>query len=64
MLITLQSQGKIRKIGVSNTYDVGILQALEQEGKAVQVVQNRWHEGNEWDKVVVQYCMERGIQYQ
>jgi len=39
-LMALQDEGKVRTIGVSNTYDVNILHALSRERK-VQVVQNR-----------------------
>ncbi|PBK95409.1 Aldo/keto reductase [Armillaria gallica] len=63
MLIKLQDEGKIRMIGVSNTYDVGILRALGQE-RQVQVVQNRWYEGNAWDQDVVRYCKTHGVVYQ
>ena len=47
----LQDEGKVRLIGVSNTYDVRILASLGKARK-VQVVQNRWYEGNEWDQKV------------
>ncbi len=63
VLIKLQDEGKIRMIGVSNTYDVGILRALGQE-RQVQVVQNRWYEGNAWDQDVVRYCKTHGAVYQ
>ncbi|KAF9022057.1 Aldo/keto reductase [Hymenopellis radicata] len=63
VLISLQDEGKVRTIGVSNTYDVGILRALSEVRK-VQVVQNRWYEGNAWDIDVFQYCRANGIQYQ
>jgi diketogulonate reductase-like aldo/keto reductase len=59
----LQDEGKVRLIGVSNTYDVRILQTLSKERK-VQVVQNRWYEGNEWDQKVLSYCRESGVMYQ
>ena len=62
-LMALQDEGKVRIIGVSNTYDVDILHALSSERK-VQVVQNRWYEGNDWDKHVHSYCQEHEIQYQ
>jgi diketogulonate reductase-like aldo/keto reductase len=62
-LMALQDEGKVRMIGVSNTYDVKILRALSRERK-VQVVQNRWYEGNGWDKQVLNYCQEHDIQYQ
>ncbi|TFL04569.1 NADP-dependent oxidoreductase domain-containing protein [Pterulicium gracile] len=63
VLVQLQDEGKIKAIGVSNTYDVGVLHALAKV-RMVQVVQNRWYEGNDWDKEVVQYCVENGILYQ
>ncbi|KAJ7282929.1 NADP-dependent oxidoreductase domain-containing protein [Mycena rebaudengoi] len=60
---TLQDAGQVRAIGVSNTYDVGVLQALAAV-RPVQVVQNRWHERNRWDHAVCRYCTEQGIEYQ
>ncbi|KAI0929998.1 hypothetical protein AcV5_006814 [Taiwanofungus camphoratus] len=64
-LIRLQDTGKAKLIGMSNTYDVELLKKLEAEtGRRVQVVQNRWFEGNRWDKEVCGYCRENGIQYQ
>ncbi|RDB16678.1 NADPH-dependent conjugated polyketone reductase C2 [Hypsizygus marmoreus] len=62
-LIALQDEGKVWMIGVSNTYDVKVLHALSRERK-VQVVQNRWYEGNHWDQQVLNYCREHEIQYQ
>jgi diketogulonate reductase-like aldo/keto reductase len=62
-LKALQTEGKVHKIGLSNIYDVVLLKALEEEGR-VQVVQNRWYEGNQWDRDVCRYCRENGIQYQ
>ncbi|KAF5349577.1 hypothetical protein D9756_008883 [Leucocoprinus leucothites] len=62
-LSTLQDEGKVKLIGVSNTYDVRVLAALCKVRK-VQVVQNRWYEGNEWDKSVFGFCREHGIMYQ
>jgi len=63
VLISLQDEGKVHKIGLSNVYDVSILKALEAE-RQIQVVQNRWYKGNGWDKDVCMYCRENGIQYQ
>ncbi|KAI0081940.1 Aldo/keto reductase [Panus rudis PR-1116 ss-1] len=64
-LVALQDSGQVKFIGVSNTYDVATLEALEREGgRRVQVVQNRWFEGNQWDKAVLDYCRKNGIQYQ
>ncbi|KAJ7647013.1 NADP-dependent oxidoreductase domain-containing protein, partial [Roridomyces roridus] len=59
----LQDAGHIRKIGVSNTYDVRVLQALAAV-RPIQVVQNRWHEKNRWDREVCRYCKDQGIEYQ
>lgn len=64
-LMALQDTGKVKYIGISNTYDVEILEALEtQGGRRVQVVQNRWFEGNDWDANVWAYCLKHGVQYQ
>ncbi|KAI0744023.1 Aldo/keto reductase [Daedaleopsis nitida] len=64
-LVALQRDGVVRRIGVSNTYDVGTLEALEREGgRRPDVVQNRWFEGNGWDNDVWAYCVKHGIQYQ
>jgi diketogulonate reductase-like aldo/keto reductase len=61
--MSLQDEGKVRNIGLSNVYDVGVLNALKAERQA-QVVQNRWYQGNGWDKEVCRYCRTNGIQYQ
>lgn len=63
--MSLQDSGKVKYIGVSNTYDVSVLEALERDGgRRVQVVQNRWFEGNGWDSKVLSYCRKHGVQYQ
>ncbi|KAJ7598068.1 Aldo/keto reductase [Mycena floridula] len=62
-LMSLQDSGKVRMIGVSNTYEVSTLEALSRERK-VQVVQNRWFEGNQWDTGVLKYCRANEIVYQ
>lgn len=64
-LVALRASGVVRSIGVSNAYDIAVLEALEHDGGArPDIVQNRWYEGNKWDKDVWAYCAERGIQYQ
>ncbi|KAL1676252.1 NADP-dependent oxidoreductase domain-containing protein [Schizophyllum commune] len=63
-LMALQDAGHVGCIGISNVYNVAVLQALEDAGRRTQVVQNRWHEGIGFDREVVRYCQERGIQYQ
>lgn len=65
VLAGLQDEGKVRKIGLSNAYDVSLIQRLgDESGRKVQVVQNRWFEGNGWDKAVVEWCKTNGAQYQ
>ncbi|KAK7692408.1 hypothetical protein QCA50_004033 [Cerrena zonata] len=64
-LMALQDSGKVKFIGVSNTYDVAVLETLERiGGRRVQIVQNRWFEGNQWDKEVLEYCRKNDVQYQ
>lgn len=64
-LMALQDAGRVKHIGISNAYSVDILEALEEQGgRRVQVVQNRWFEGNDWDAKVWAYCKQHGIQYQ
>ncbi|GBE80564.1 NADPH-dependent conjugated polyketone reductase C2 [Sparassis crispa] len=64
-LMALQDSGKVKEIGICNTYDVRILKMLEEgSGRRVQIVQNRWFEGNYWDQDVCRYCRENDIQYQ
>ncbi|KAF8070088.1 NADP-dependent oxidoreductase domain-containing protein [Lyophyllum atratum] len=62
-LIALQAEGKVRAIGISNAYDVNLLHALSRERK-VDVVQDRWYEGNGWDRDVHNYCKVNGVMYQ
>lgn len=65
VLCSLQDQGAVKQIGVSNTYDVEVLKALEREGgRKPQVVQNRWYEGNGYDRDVFKYCRQNQIYYQ
>ena len=63
VLGALQDAGKVRLIGVSNAYQVPLLEALAAE-RPIQVVQNRWYEANKWDRDVVRYCRDNGIMYQ
>jgi diketogulonate reductase-like aldo/keto reductase len=64
-LVALRQDGRVRQIGVSNTYDIETLELLAQEtGTPVAIVQNRWYERNDFDGAVWNYCRERGIQYQ
>jgi aryl-alcohol dehydrogenase-like predicted oxidoreductase len=65
VLIGFQDEGRVRMIGLSNTYDPSFLTRLaEDSGRAVQVVQNRWYERNGWDREIVEWCRANGAQYQ
>jgi len=65
VLISFQDEGRVRMIGLSNTYDQTLLARLGVDsGHAVQVVQNRWYERNGWDREVVKWCRANGAQYQ
>lgn len=65
VLKKLQDDGVVHLIGVSNTYDVETLKALETlGGRKPNVVQNRWYEGNGFDRAVVHYCKGNSIYYQ
>ena len=65
-LCRIRDEGVVRAIGLSNTYDVDVVRKLStgEEGRGVEVVQNRWYERNGWDKDVAGYCRENGIMYQ
>lgn len=64
-LIKAQDEGLVKQIGISNSYSVELLQYIaEATRRPVQVVQNRWYEGNGWDTDVVSYCIKNDIQYQ
>jgi hypothetical protein len=64
-LIKFKEEGKVRKIGISNIYDVESLRSLEDaSGVRVDVVQNRWYEGNGWDRDVLKWCKDNGVMYQ
>jgi len=65
VLVGFQDEGRVRVIGLSNTYDPSLLARLrEDSGRTVQVVQNRWYERNSWDREVVEWCRANGAQYQ
>lgn len=64
-LARLRREGKVRLIGISNVYDVASVRALhEASGEKVDIVQNRWYQGNAWNADVWQYCVQNGIVFQ
>ncbi|KAF8628148.1 hypothetical protein AX15_004066 [Amanita polypyramis BW_CC] len=54
-MVQLKGSGQVRRIGVSNAYDVKLLLELSKVGQ-IDVVQNRWYEGNGWDGRVLGFC--------
>lgn len=56
---------KTKQIGVSNFYDLSMLQALFKDAKIKPaVVQNRFYPQTNWDKDLRAWCSENGIHYQ
>ena len=65
VLMGLAESGQVKQIGLSNVYDAQMLQRLVKDsGRKVDVVQDRWYEGNGWDAEVVDWCRRNGVQYQ
>ena len=55
----------MHRIGLSNVYDPRLLERLSKEsGRRVEIVQDRWYEGNEWDIPVLEWCKQNGAQFQ
>jgi len=64
-LISLQKSGRVSLIGISNVYDVETLKYVwEKTGVKPDIVQNRWYQGNNWDKAVVTFCRKESIHYE
>lgn len=56
---------QVHKIGISNCYSTKLLAYIIQKGgRMIDVVQNRWYEGNGWDSAVLDFCVTNGIYYQ
>ncbi|KAG8887253.1 hypothetical protein FRB98_000290 [Tulasnella sp. 332] len=65
VLMQLQDESLVHKIGISNCYSPKLLAYIIQKGgRMIDVVQNRWYEGNGWDTAVVDFCAANGIYYQ
>ena len=65
VLAGLAEGGQVKKIGLSNVYDAQLLEKLVRDsGRKVDVVQDRWYEGNGWDVDVVEWCRKNEAQYQ
>jgi diketogulonate reductase-like aldo/keto reductase len=61
----IQHGGGARQLGISNCYDLGVLQALYAEAELKPaIVQNRFYEETRYDSALRTWCAERGIVYQ
>lgn len=55
----------VRTLGISNTYQVSVLQDLYNFAKVKpSVLQNRFYEDSGYDKDIRVFCKEKGIKYQ
>ncbi len=62
---SLIEQGEVRQIGISNCYDVTLLQHLFADATIKpSVVQNRFYQESDYDKMLRAWCNEIGIIYQ
>lgn len=58
-------KNEARQIGISNCYDLGLLQHLYSEAKVKpSVVQNRFYRDTHYDTTLRAWCKEHGIVYQ
>ena len=56
---------RARKLGLSNIYEIRALRALYEFAQTKpSVVQNRFYTGNDYDKDIRAFCVEKGIRYQ
>ncbi|KAF8342003.1 NADP-dependent oxidoreductase domain-containing protein [Cantharellus anzutake] len=65
-IVALKKENRVDLVGVSNVYDPRLLTYLTEGAGGVKpdIVQNRWYEGNDWDRDVVAYCLKEGIHYE
>ena len=61
----IQLQGGTKQLGISNCYDLRMLQTLYQQARVKPaLVQNRFYSATGYDTVLRAWCRERGILYQ
>ncbi|MDD2830437.1 MAG: aldo/keto reductase [Sulfuricurvum sp.] len=59
------SHGGVGQIGISNCYDLELLQRLYRDATIKpSVVQNRFYQESDYDKELREWCNEMGIRYQ
>lgn len=61
----LHSEGKVRYLGISNTYQLSVLQRLYQQAVVKpQFLQNRFYRESGYDHEIRQFCRDHDIKYQ
>lgn len=61
----IYKQGKAKRLGISNCYDLGVLKRLYAESSIKPViVQNRFYAESDYDRDLRQWCNAQGITYQ
>ena len=61
----LQKKGEVKQLGISNCYDLQLLQHLWEDATLKpSVVQNRFYSDSNYDKELRLWCQSKGILYQ
>lgn len=61
----LHANAEVLHLGISNCYDLKLLQRLYEEAQIKpSVVQNRFYADTEYDKEIRKWCLEKKIRYQ
>jgi len=59
------ADGKVKQLGLSNCYDLNVLQGVYAEATVKpSVLQNRFYDDTDYDKQIRKFCEEKGILYQ
>ena len=57
--------GKVRHLGMSNTYDINTLKAIYDAAEVKPtILQNRFYKKSGYDKEIRKYCLEKQIHYE
>jgi len=61
----LHQSGRVRQLGLSNTYHLPTLQALYNDARVKpSILQNRFYDQSGYDIEIRKFCKEKGIKYQ
>ncbi|HEY6640986.1 aldo/keto reductase [Povalibacter sp.] len=62
---SLVEQGIVRQLGISNCYELSVLQRIDAAARIKPaVLQNRFYADTGYDREIRAYCRERGVLYQ